>query len=272
MNIDLLSDDIVNYSHAYLLKVSNYSDGLDFAKKLAFKIISREIKNANLEDIEYQINNETYQDLLIVDSDTSIKSNDLSNIVSFMENKSLIGSPRIYIIVGVEKVTGKMINKLLKFVEEPPEGVNAIMLTLNPERVLNTIRSRCQEYSITTEITYNEELLNKSINFMNDLAFYRKKMLCHYKDYIEYFTGDDGKKDLKDFFSYIELLLNNAMHKIFNINFDEKIGIIGYDKVDVSKLSKLLEITDKMIYLINRNGNTQLLFDRYIIEMSKEMK
>lgn len=272
MNFDLLSDDIVNYSHAYMLKVGNYTDGLIYAKKLAFKIISREIKDLDLDDIEYQINNETFQDLFIVKSDTSIKSNDLSSIISFMENKSLIGSPRVYIIVGVEKVTGKMINKLLKFVEEPPEGVIAILLTLNPERVLNTIRSRCQEYSITSEVTYNEDLLNKAINFMNDLAFYRKKMLCHYKEYIDYFTSEDGKKLLKDFFSYIELLLNNVIHKKFDINYDEKIGIIGYDKFDITKISNFLEITENMINLVNRNGNTNLLFDRYIIEMTKEMK
>lgn len=272
MNIDLLNDDIVNYSHAYLLKVGNFNDGLEYAKKLAFKIISREIKNVNLEDIEYQINNETFQDLLIVNSDTTIKSNDLTNIVTFMENKSLIGSPRIYIIVGVEKITGKMINKLLKFVEEPPEGVKAILLTLNPERVLNTIRSRCQEYSISTETEINEELLSKAINFMNDLVFYKKKMLCYYKDYYDYFISEEGKKYLKDFFTYIEMILNNCIHKIYNINFDEKIGIVGYDKYDLTKISKFLEITDKMIYLVNRNGNTQLLFDRYIIEMIKEMK
>ena len=37
-------------------------------------------------------------------------------------------------------------NALLKTIEEPPSRVVFILATTNPERVLNTIKSRCQKF------------------------------------------------------------------------------------------------------------------------------
>jgi len=37
-------------------------------------------------------------------------------------------------------------NALLKTIEEPPARVVFILATTNPERVLNTIKSRCQKF------------------------------------------------------------------------------------------------------------------------------
>ena len=39
-------------------------------------------------------------------------------------------------------------NALLKTIEEPPSRVVFILATTNPERVLNTIKSRCQKFDL----------------------------------------------------------------------------------------------------------------------------
>ena len=57
-------------------------------------------------------------------------------------------------------------NALLKTIEEPPVRVVFILATTNPERVLNTIQSRCQKFDfkrISTNIIFNHlsDLANK---------------------------------------------------------------------------------------------------------------
>lgn len=47
-----------------------------------------------------------------------------------------------------EKMNAETANKLLKAVEEPPENTLFIFVTHNPDRVLQTIFSRCQSYRV----------------------------------------------------------------------------------------------------------------------------
>ena len=62
-------------------------------------------------------------------------------------------------------------NALLKTIEEPPERVVFILATTNPERVINTIQSRCQKFdfkriSSNTIFHHLSDIANKeSIKF-----------------------------------------------------------------------------------------------------------
>ncbi len=53
---------------------------------------------------------------------------------------------RVWIIDEVHKLSNAAMNALLKSLEEPPSGVVFILATTEPEQVLATIRSRCQQY------------------------------------------------------------------------------------------------------------------------------
>ena len=53
---------------------------------------------------------------------------------------------RIYIIDEVHMLTSEAANAFLKTLEEPPKGVYFILATTDPQRLLVTIRSRCQRY------------------------------------------------------------------------------------------------------------------------------
>ncbi|HAN31168.1 MAG TPA: hypothetical protein DCQ06_06170 [Myxococcales bacterium] len=53
---------------------------------------------------------------------------------------------RIYIIDEVHMLTKEAANAFLKTLEEPPKGIYFILATTDPQRLLVTIRSRCQRY------------------------------------------------------------------------------------------------------------------------------
>ncbi|MCK4873025.1 MAG: DNA polymerase III subunit gamma/tau [Phycisphaerales bacterium] len=63
---------------------------------------------------------------------------------------SILGSGRsrfkIYIIDEVHMLTTAAFNALLKTMEEPPEHVKFILCTTEPQKVLATIKSRCQRF------------------------------------------------------------------------------------------------------------------------------
>lgn len=74
----------------------------------------------------------------------SIKIEQIRDLQKSFRVTGLEENRRIYIINNVEFLTPGAANSLLKFLEEPQEGVHAILLTDNMHKVINTIVSRCQ--------------------------------------------------------------------------------------------------------------------------------
>lgn len=64
-------------------------------------------------------------------------------VVSSMEIRPYSSKYKIYIIDEAEKMNVQAQNALLKTIEEPPAYGILILLTVSPERLLQTIRSRC---------------------------------------------------------------------------------------------------------------------------------
>lgn len=57
------------------------------------------------------------------------------------------GAFRFFIIDEAEKMTDEAANSLLKTLEEPPDTTRIILVTAFPQRLLATIRSRCQAFT-----------------------------------------------------------------------------------------------------------------------------
>ena len=73
---------------------------------------------------------------------------------------------KVYVIDECHMLSTAASNALLKTIEEPPARVVFILATTNPERVLNTIQSRCQKFdfkriSTNTIFDHLSEIANK---------------------------------------------------------------------------------------------------------------
>lgn len=89
-------------------------------------------------------NSDMLPDIYEIDaSDTSGKK-DIDAMLSGMEYPPLNGDWKGYIIDEVHLLSKAAMGRLLKSVEEPPEGVVLIFCTTNPEALLDTIKNRCQ--------------------------------------------------------------------------------------------------------------------------------
>ena len=76
--------------------------------------------------------------------------------------KPFEGSCRVFIIDGAERLSQEAGNALLKILEEPPPQVVLILLARDEERLLATLRSRCQIISLHRMTT--EELIQALMN------------------------------------------------------------------------------------------------------------
>ncbi len=73
-----------------------------------------------------------------------INKAEAENIAKKLSVKSYEGGYKIMLIWMAEKLHNSAANQLLKLIEEPPENTIFILITEDEEKIIKTIRSRCQ--------------------------------------------------------------------------------------------------------------------------------
>lgn len=83
-------------------------------------------------------------DVYEVDASDKSGKKEIDNMLNSMEYPAMSGDWKAYIIDECHLLSEAAMGRLLKSLEEPPEGVLLILCTTNPEELLETIRNRCQ--------------------------------------------------------------------------------------------------------------------------------
>lgn len=65
-------------------------------------------------------------------------------VIEKVKNKPALSKKRVFVLTEAEKLNNESQNCLLKVLEEPPGYCCIILICTKPERLLPTIRSRCQ--------------------------------------------------------------------------------------------------------------------------------
>ena len=292
-----------HFTHAYIFETNGYEKGLDMALSFAKVLLCPHhyIDNKYCGDCAqcHMIDDNNYLELKIISPDGQmIKKEQLIELQDEFNKKSLVGNKKVYIINHAEKMNNNSANTLLKFIEEPPDGIVAILVVDNAYQLLNTITSRCQLISLNgqADIMENDstlikiaKVLNNNIadyeTFINEnniivyvlkfINYYEtngKKILLHMNEYwFDNFTDKD--KCFKALQTIIYFYKDCLDYKIglniefFNDYIDniEKISL----KNSISKLTRKLQVLSEYIQYINSNANSNLLMDRIIIEMEE---
>lgn len=255
-------------NHAYLIE-TNITNRLDIAMQVVKQIISFDEKS-NINDLSNCF------DLHVLSTESqTIKKEEILNIKEHFKTKSIYNSKRVYIIEEAEKLNSSSANTLLKFLEEPEDGIIAILITNNRNSVIDTIVSRCQiiryyakeSNNIDCDYNYSERLFNFlmciEINKENSIAYINQLDI---KEYID-------RQNITNFFKNMLYVYDDVLHV--------KIGLsIEYfknheDKIkQLADLNSLVDIKNKInainlcIERIKYNANIKLLLDKFIILMA----
>ncbi len=104
----------------------------------------RELALANPYFTEQQL----YDAIGIENKSGLISVNEAKRIFEKLSLRAAEGAWKTMIIFLPEKMNAEAANKLLKLLEEPPQGTLFLLVSHNPERLLPTIRSRCQPVAL----------------------------------------------------------------------------------------------------------------------------
>lgn len=255
-------------SHAFLFETNNiekcYLDILNLIKKIT--------KHEN----DALIDNENHPDIIhIIPDGKEIKVMQIENIIETFSTTSVMGGYSIYIINEAEKMNQSSANKLLKFLEEPEKNIIGFFITNNINKIIPTIKSRCETFKLRYKANTIQELLDLNDEKYNlfeetlDLVF---KMNTKKKYILMNTMKQIAKKDRNE----IEIILD-IFKKIYIIKYEfltkkteidkeliEKI-LVSIETNDIMILSKRINILTKMQNEFKYNLNKELLLNKLVL-------
>ncbi len=164
-----------------------------------------------------------------IKSPPQIRLNQIQEIIKFLGKKPLESKRSIVIIEDIEKMNESAANALLKTLEEPKAGL-FILITQRPEKLLSTIRSRCQIVPFK-RLKDNEvnKIIQKSeiIKDMYEIPSQKVKELISFSD------GSPGR-----------YLTNLKYWLDISSALNQKLEIKLSNKIEILKLAK--DITDEL--------------------------
>ena len=269
-----LTSMITSFSHAYLFNVNRLDLSFPYIKEFAKLIICGNDyqNNDEVKDILYQIDNEEYDDLYIVNPNTiGINTEEINKLMNYMETKSLReNGKRVYIIYGFERLSREVSNKILKFLEEPNDNIYALIMTESIDNILPTIISRCQVINLSIECASNLLEKNEMMkNFFNELYDKKNKFIAYENNLFNDIISE--RITFYECFDALEELISQNISKKCGQDVSSEYYLEVMDNIPLNNLLKILDITNKLKGLIKKNINLNLLLDRYIIEVVKEL-
>ncbi len=243
------------------------------------KIIAREfaIKILEVEDTE------NIPDLLYIEPDgNSIKIEQIREMQKKVQEKPIGAKRKVYIIDQADKMTSEAQNCLLKTLEEPPEFVTIILIGVNENAFLTTIKSRCMILHFNK---IDDEQLKKYLQENYGMQNITQNMLQMYQ-------GSIGKalslKDKEDIYQALERLINQISSKdlieitksaeILYKEKDEVFEMLDYMNILLLKKAKetyeytnCIQIVENTKKRLKQNANYDMSIDNMLFNICEEI-
>lgn len=250
------------------------------------------IGNETFESIEQSLNNIISKYIINEDIDLSncsdvyiinpsglfITKDQLKELQENLKTTSQVFDKKIYIINECEKLNSQAANSLLKILEEPERDIYAFLITSNINKVMSTIKSRCQILFLASNVkneniyqSINEEELSIIIDFIKTIETKKFKSISKINSIIKKNIDKSSLFNILNVVIYfyidcLNLILNKPI-EYFENDIDLVKEIIKSNSIKT--ITKKIMIMNSMIDKINYNLNTNLLFDKIIIEFGR---
>ena len=204
-----------------------------------------------------EIDNNNNLDLIEIDAASRTKVEDTRTLMENVQYAPTSSRFKIYIIDEVHMLSTKSFNALLKTIEEPPEHVKFLLATTDPDKLPETVISRCLHFklesiSISSLSQHIINILSKeNITYDNDVpALIAKSARGSARDSmsileqcISYGNGELKQTEIIQLLGVIDhsivddIILNLLNNSIQNIN----------DILSTSKISNYTKLLDLLI-------------------------
>ena len=167
---------------------------------------------------------------------------ELNDSINFIASSP--GKKRVFILDEVHMLSNAASNAFLKTLEEPPEHVIFILATTEPERVLETIKSR------TTHLAFKRIGNDEIISTLNEIG---KNEKIKINDDVLSYIANQSDGSLRDAINLFEQTHNTFGNKA---TIDDLYSILG--KVSIADLQQIIESintqdTSKILNILKAN-------------------
>lgn len=263
-------------AHAYLIETNNVekalNDLLEVIKFLNCESVYQEAcTKCNICNL---INKNSLPSLKIISPDGStIKKNQIEELKKEFSSIPIYSKYNIYIIKNAEKLNSSSANSMLKFVEEPTDGIIGFFLTTNKDFIIDTIKSRCQSILLV----YDSKNIMEKLSLDNETKDKYCKTIKSYLSKID--NGDfiNNKEDLlnilperSDILNLFQIILDlyyNQYLKLQKESYDSKNIALYETKDTLPIISQKIQIITKLLQDMSYNVNMELILDKFVIEM-----
>jgi len=268
-------------AHAYLIETNNQEeclkDLINVIKEIScMNEYKEDCKECNLCNL-ISLNNLPTLKIIEPDGNT-IKKGQIQELKDNFSSKPIYSKHNIYIIKNAEKLNASSANTMLKFLEEPDGQVLGFFITNNKENILLTIQSRCQ----IIRVNYNSDTTNEYFGVPDSEL---NEILPLIKKYVEDIETNNKLAILNNkkimLAKVLELVKLEVVFKILLDIYKEalyyKRGISDsftkYSEFslvldnDIKILQKKVNLLIEYVNNSNYNLNTELVLDRFILEM-----
>jgi len=270
-------------AHAYLFSgrdgIGKYKIALEFAKSILCQNPTDSYCNLCDSCKTFSINS----DLLIVNpEDGIIKVETIRMLNENIYLKPTVSFNKVVIINDADTMNSSAQNALLKTLEEPPSYITIILVASNKEKIINTIKSRCNIINFSDlkleelkELYYSiqDEKIDDNL-FLYSNGSISNLLKLKDSNIIQVVTKMEEAINTNDFLSTIKIFQDIKKIKDIKENFNDILNIL------ISKLgSNLKENTARKVYQIevlektrnrlNFNSNFSISLDLLAIELSK---
>lgn len=268
----MLEQAILNnkVSHSYMfLGVSGIGKKM-LAREFAIKVLEVE-------------DNENIPDLLYIEPDgNNIKIEQIRKMQKRVQEKPIGASRKVYIIDDADKMTKEAQNCLLKTLEEPPEFATIILIGINENAFLTTIKSRCMilhfnkisDEQLKEYLQENFNMQNITQNMLEmyqgsiGKAIYLKDKENIYQE-LESVVKQISKKDLIEITKSAEILYKEK-DEIYEMLDYINILLLKHAKEDY-RYTNCIQIVENTKKRLKQNANYDMSIDNMLFNISEEI-
>lgn len=222
-----------NIGHAYL-----FSGTRGTGKTSTAKIFSRAVSCLNLKDgnpcneceICKGILDGSIMDVVEMDAASNNSVEDIRELREKVVYPPSRAKYKVYIIDEVHMLTKSAFNALLKTLEEPPRHLMFILATTEPEKLPQTILSRCQRFD------FKRVSMKDILDNMKNIS---EKMNIQIEDRVFNLIARNADGAMRDALSLLDQCISFSGEEL---KYEDAISILGISNSDL-----VLDLTDNII-------------------------
>lgn len=192
------------FSHAHIIAGEEGIGKSLIGKDIAIRLLGKKINKQYVDIVEFKLQKDK----------KSIGIDEIKAIIEETNKKPYEGEKKVILLYSADKMTEAAQNAFLKTIEEPPKGIFIILLCEKLEKILDTIKSRCQIYKLN-RLSEDEMLIFLKKRFHN-ISEEELKIINAFSDGIpgraERFAEDESLKEIRN--NTVNILKDICQNKI----------------------------------------------------------